>query len=165
MLKENFVRTAVKFFSTADFLLASSASPHGRWRWRRAVQSLLTPASNHRHSHIFSQPVTDEIAPHYSIMIHSPMDLSTIKRNLDARLTVAAAEESSSTTPAIQQTVSSIVKQLLHDLLLMFANARMYNNRDHSIHHIAGTMCAEVLAGVSYLSDHTTYLDLVDVVD
>ncbi|VDN99810.1 unnamed protein product [Rodentolepis nana] len=130
----------------SDAPLASNNSPHGRWRWRRAVQSLLTPASNHRHSHIFSQPVTDEIAPHYSIMIHSPMDLSTIKRNLDARLVVAAGEESSSTTPAIQQTVSSIVKQLLHDLLLMFANARMYNNRDHSIHHIAGTMCAEVLA-------------------
>ncbi|VDL16601.1 unnamed protein product [Hymenolepis diminuta] len=132
----------------SDAPMASSASPHGRWRWRRAVQSLLTPASNHRHSHIFSQPVTDEIAPHYSIMIHSPMDLSTIKRNLDARLTMAAAEESSSTTPAIQQTVSSIVKRLLHDLLLMFANARMYNNRDHSIHHIAGTMCAEVLASM-----------------
>nr|CDS30698.1 bromodomain containing protein 8 [Hymenolepis microstoma] len=129
----------------SDAPMASSNSPHGRWRWRRAVQSLLTPASNHRHSHIFSQPVTDEIAPHYSIMIHSPMDLSTIKRNLDARLVAGAAEDSSA-TPAIQQTVSSIVKQLLHDLLLMFANARMYNNRDHSIHHIAGTMCAEVLA-------------------
>lgn len=139
---------------------STTTSPHGRWRWRRAVQSLLTPASNHPHSHIFGQPVTDDIAPHYSVMIFSPMDLSTIKRNLDAKLAVAAAEETNITTPAMQQSVSSIVKHLLRDLLLMFANARMYNNRDHSIHYVAGAMCSEVLANVSNIFElnNATYV-------
>lgn len=97
------------------------------------------------------------------------MDLSTLKRILNARLGeiyAAAAglggsgggpvEDGAvvgggSTPLVIQQTVLSIVKQLLHDLLLMFANARMYNNRDHSVHYVAGSMCADVLIDVSYL--------------
>ncbi|KAM7535748.1 hypothetical protein Aperf_G00000100129 [Anoplocephala perfoliata] len=152
----------------SDVLLAPNPSPLGRRRWRRDLQSLLSGANSHRHAHIFNHPVTDEIAPNYSLMIHSPMDLSTLKRMLDARLgEIYAASAGLIGGPVedgtvvgggspivVQQTVLSIVKQVLHDLLLMFANARMYNNRDHSVHHVAGSMCADVLTDLllPYLS-------------
>nr|CDS21813.1 bromodomain containing protein 8 [Echinococcus granulosus] len=137
--------------------LGSQLAP--RRRWRRGLLSALTTVCSHRHAHIFLHPVTDEIAPGYSSMIYAPVDLTMLRRRVEASLaplTVAAAVGSSSggggstttaeSTPAAQQVVACIAKQLLRDLLLMFANARMYNNREHSVHRIAGEMCSDVLA-------------------
>ncbi|VDK38366.1 unnamed protein product [Taenia asiatica] len=145
-------------------LPAPSPSPLGtqlapRRRWRRGLLSALSTVCSHRHAHIFLHPVTDEIAPGYSSMIYAPVDLTTLRRRVEASLvplTTAAPVGPSSgsgigaatvdSALAAQQVVARIAKQLLRDLLLMFANARMYNNREHSVHRIAGEMCSDVLA-------------------
>ncbi|KAL5967475.1 Bromodomain-containing protein 8, partial [Taenia solium] len=149
---------------STDAFSVPSPSPLGtqlapRRRWRRGLLSALSTVCSHRHAHIFLHPVTDEIAPGYSSMIYAPVDLTTLRRRVEASLvplTTAAPVGSSSgggigaatvdSALAAQQVVSRIAKQLLRDLLLMFANARMYNNREHSVHRIAGEMCSDVLA-------------------
>lgn len=96
-------------------------------------------------------------------MIYAPVDLTMLRRRVEAGLaplTAAAPVGSSSGSGAgvatadsafaAQQVVACIAKQLLRDLLLMFANARMYNNREHSVHRIAGEMCSDVLAEVCW---------------
>ena len=148
-------------FSKEQISLGAQLAP--RRRWRRGLLSALSTAYSHRHAHIFLQPVTDDIAPGYSSMIYSPMDLSTLRRRIEASIAPLAAtsttsgssEASSGATVTLTdvssgpQLVAQIAKQLLRDILLMFANARMYNNRDHSVHRQAGEMCSDVLAEVS----------------
>uniref|UniRef100_A0A5K3FP52 Bromo domain-containing protein n=2 Tax=Mesocestoides corti TaxID=53468 RepID=A0A5K3FP52_MESCO len=138
---------------TTDTLLAHPASAISlspaqlapRRRWRRGLLSALTTVCSHRHAHIFLHPVTDEIAPGYSGMIYSPVDLTGLRRCVESSLAplTTGGEETMSNA---QMVVAQTAKQFLRDLLLMFANARMYNNREHSVHRMAGEMCADVLA-------------------
>ncbi|VDD76538.1 unnamed protein product [Mesocestoides corti] len=151
---------------TTDTLLAHPASAISlspaqlapRRRWRRGLLSALTTVCSHRHAHIFLHPVTDEIAPGYSGMIYSPVDLTGLRRCVESSLAplTTGGEETMSNA---QMVVAQTAKQFLRDLLLMFANARMYNNREHSVHRMAGEMCADVLAEVSTLFSLASAVD------
>ena len=72
------------------------------------------------------QPVKDEIAPGYSNVIHRPMDLSTVKKNIENGVIKSTCE-------------------FQRDIMLMFTNAFMYNSSDHDIHKITLEMYKEVL--------------------
>lgn len=126
-----------------------------RRRWRRVFNSALNSASNTRHAHIFLNPVTDDIAPGYSGMILRPIDLSSLRHRIESRMDLLTGSSGAGTAAAVlseveqQALVIQTAKEMLHDLLLMFANARMYNNREHGVHKVAGEMCTEVLAEVS----------------
>lgn len=90
----------------------------------------------HKHATIFMQPVRDEIAPGYSNVVLRPMDLTTIKKNIE--------------TGAIKST-----KVFQRDIMLMFTNAIMYNSSNHDVHKISSEMYREVLndVEVSHLAD------------
>ncbi|KAF0038333.1 hypothetical protein F2P81_008817 [Scophthalmus maximus] len=83
-------------------------------------------AANHRYANVFLQPVTDDIAPGYRSIVHRPMDLAAIKKNIETSLIRTTAE-------------------FQRDIMLMFQNAVMYNSLDHDVYHMALEMQRDVL--------------------
>jgi bromodomain-containing protein 8 len=74
-------------------------------------------------------PVKDEIAPGYSNVVYRPMDLTTIKKNIE--------------NGNIKTT-----KEFQRDIMLMFTNAIMYNSSNHDVYKIALEMYKEVMNNV-----------------
>ncbi|KAJ8266142.1 hypothetical protein GJAV_G00126390 [Gymnothorax javanicus] len=94
--------------------------------WKKAIMLVWRAAANHRYANVFLQPVTDDIAPGYHSIVHRPMDLSTIKKNIETGLIRSTAE-------------------FQRDIMLMFQNAVMYNSSDHDVFHMALEMQRDVL--------------------
>ncbi|XP_067084784.1 bromodomain-containing protein 8 [Osmerus mordax] len=94
--------------------------------WKKAIMLVWRAAANHRYANVFLQPVTDDIAPGYHSIVHRPMDLSTIKKNIE--------------TGQIRTTA-----EFQRDIMLMFQNAVMYNSSDHDVFHMALEMQRDVL--------------------
>ncbi|XP_036378886.1 bromodomain-containing protein 8 isoform X2 [Megalops cyprinoides] len=94
--------------------------------WKKAIMLVWRAAANHRYANVFLQPVTDDIAPGYHSIVHRPMDLSTIKKNIESGLIRSTAE-------------------FQRDIMLMFQNAVMYNSSDHDVYHMALEMQRDVL--------------------
>ncbi|XP_061754474.1 bromodomain-containing protein 8-like isoform X2 [Nerophis ophidion] len=94
--------------------------------WKKAIMLVWRAAANHRYANVFLQPVTEEIAPGYHSIVHRPMDLATIKKNIESG--------SMRTTAEFQR-----------DIMLMFQNAVMYNSLDHDVYHMAVEMQRDVL--------------------
>ena len=74
-------------------------------------------------------PVKDEIAPGYSNVVYRPMDLTTIKKNIE--------------NGNIKTT-----KEFQRDITLMFTNASMYNSSNHDVYKIVLEMYKEVMNNV-----------------
>ncbi|XP_074865961.1 bromodomain-containing protein 8 isoform X2 [Carettochelys insculpta] len=94
--------------------------------WKKAIMLVWRAAANHRYANVFLQPVTDDIAPGYHSIVQRPMDLSTIKKNIENGLIRTTAE-------------------FQRDIMLMFQNAVMYNSCDHDVYHMAVEMQRDVL--------------------
>ncbi|KAK2879603.1 hypothetical protein Q8A73_023415 [Channa argus] len=94
--------------------------------WKKAIMLVWRAAANHRYANVFLQPVTDEIAPGYHSIVHRPMDLATIKKNIETGLIRTTSE-------------------FQRDIMLMFQNAVMYNSLDHDVYHMALEMQRDVL--------------------
>ncbi|XP_059101919.1 bromodomain-containing protein 8 isoform X2 [Peromyscus eremicus] len=94
--------------------------------WKKAIMLVWRAAANHRYANVFLQPVTDDIAPGYHSIVQRPMDLSTIKKNIENGLIRSTAE-------------------FQRDIMLMFQNAVMYNSSDHDVYHMAVEMQRDVL--------------------
>ncbi|XP_053321606.1 bromodomain-containing protein 8 isoform X4 [Spea bombifrons] len=94
--------------------------------WKKAIMLVWRAAANHRYANVFLQPVTDDIAPGYHSIVQRPMDLSTIKKNIETGLIRTTAE-------------------FQRDIMLMFQNAVMYNSSDHDVYHMAVEMQRDVL--------------------
>uniref|UniRef100_W5MTP9 Bromodomain containing 8a n=1 Tax=Lepisosteus oculatus TaxID=7918 RepID=W5MTP9_LEPOC len=103
--------TSLQLHTTADSIPSSPAS---------------SQFSMPRYANVFLQPVTDDIAPGYHSIVHRPMDLSTIKKNIENGLIRTTAE-------------------FQRDIMLMFQNAVMYNSSDHDVYHMALEMQRDVL--------------------
>ncbi|XP_068600676.1 bromodomain-containing protein 8-like [Brachionichthys hirsutus] len=94
--------------------------------WKKAIMLVWRAAANHRYANVFLQPVTDEIAPGYRSIVHRPVDLATIKKNIETGLIRTTAE-------------------FQREIMLMFQNAVMYNSLDHDVYHMAVEMQRDVL--------------------
>ncbi|XP_035479918.2 bromodomain-containing protein 8 isoform X9 [Scophthalmus maximus] len=94
--------------------------------WKKAIMLVWRAAANHRYANVFLQPVTDDIAPGYRSIVHRPMDLAAIKKNIETSLIRTTAE-------------------FQRDIMLMFQNAVMYNSLDHDVYHMALEMQRDVL--------------------
>ncbi len=94
--------------------------------WKRSIMMVYTNIACHKHATVFMHPVKEEIAPGYRQLVYRPMDLSTIKKNLDSGF--------------IKSTV-----EFQRDIMLMFTNAIMYNSSNYDIHKLAVEMYKEVV--------------------
>ncbi|XP_048118564.1 bromodomain-containing protein 8 [Alosa alosa] len=97
--------------------------------WKKSIMLVWRAAANHRYASVFLQPVSDDIAPGYHSIVHRPMDLSAIKKNIEMGVIRTTAE-------------------FQRDIMLMFQNAIMYNSSDHDVFHMALEMQRDVLEQV-----------------
>ncbi|XP_048585209.1 bromodomain-containing protein 8 isoform X3 [Nematostella vectensis] len=94
--------------------------------WRKSIMLVWRAAANHKYANVFLHPVTDDEAPGYHTVVFRPMDLSTIKKNIE--------NGSIRTTSEFQR-----------DMMLMFQNALMYNSSDHDVFRMAEEMRDDVM--------------------
>uniref|UniRef100_A0A672RCF1 Bromodomain-containing protein 8 n=1 Tax=Sinocyclocheilus grahami TaxID=75366 RepID=A0A672RCF1_SINGR len=125
-------------YTTADSIASSPASSQfsmcsedqealqAQKIWKKAIMLVWRAAANHRYASVFLQPVSDDIAPGYHSIVHRPMDLSAIKKNIESGQIRTTAE-------------------FQRDIMLMFQNAVMYNSSDHDVYHMALEMQRDVL--------------------
>jgi bromodomain-containing protein 8 len=95
-------------------------------QWKKSIMLVWRAAATHKYANVFLHPVTDEIAPGYRSVVLRPMDLSTIKKNVE--------------TGIIRSTVD-----FQHDMMLMFTNAIMYNSSDHNVFKMTKEMYDDVM--------------------
>mmetsp|Transcript_3653 Transcript_3653/g.6916 ORF Transcript_3653/g.6916 Transcript_3653/m.6916 type:complete len:189 (-) Transcript_3653:294-860(-) len=91
--------------------------------WQRKCASVLKVLKAHKHGWVFGEPV-DAVKlqiPDYHEIIKRPMDLGTVKENLD---------NGTITSP----------EMFKDDVLLTFQNAMTYNPSHHDVHIMAKTL-------------------------
>ncbi|XP_037303362.1 bromodomain-containing protein 8 isoform X3 [Manduca sexta] len=92
--------------------------------WKKSVMLVYSRLCAHKYASLFLRPISDEEAPGYSLVVKRPMDLSTIRRNIDSGVVRTTAE-------------------FQRDVLLMLSNALMYNSSEHSVYNMAKEMHEE----------------------
>ena len=78
--------------------------------WRKSILVVLGRIMQHKHAHLFNSPVSEAVAPEYRDLVYRPMDLGSIKKNIESG--------------HIDST-----EGMLRDINLVFLNAIMYNSR------------------------------------
>lgn len=91
-------------------------------RFQNVIGMLHSQISQHRNGNIFHNPIKDSEAPDYREIVKRPMDLKTIKAR-------------------IKDGVITNSLEFQRDVLLMFANAMMYNRPDSDIYTMAEEVC------------------------
>ncbi|KAL6262660.1 hypothetical protein P5V15_005453 [Pogonomyrmex californicus] len=100
--------------------------------WKKAVMLVYNRLATHKYASVFLRPITEDQAPGYHSVIFRPMDLSTIKKNID----------------------NGTIRSTMHfqrDVMLMFQNAIMYNKHDTFIYKMAVLMQEECLQHMQIL--------------
>ncbi|CAG9790430.1 unnamed protein product [Diatraea saccharalis] len=92
--------------------------------WKKSVMLVYSRLCAHKYASLFLRPISDEEAPGYSAVIKRPMDLSTIRRNIENGVIRTTAE-------------------FQRDVLLMLSNALIYNSSEHSVYSMAKEMHEE----------------------
>ncbi|XP_059612323.1 bromodomain-containing protein 8 [Phlebotomus argentipes] len=121
-------RTRRRYSSThaADSVPSSPASSEDREykAWKKAIMPAYNRLSTHKYASIFLRSVPEDQQARYRTVILRPMDLHTLKRNLE--------------TGAVRSTA-----EFQRDVLLMCQNAMMFHKRDSSVFAMAKEMMAE----------------------
>lgn len=95
--------------------------------WKKSILLVYNRLASHKYASVFSKPITENEAPSYHQLILRPMDLSTIKRNIE--------------NGVIRTTV-----EFQRDMLLMVQNAIIYNKFDTPVYDMAKAMGEDMLA-------------------
>ncbi|XP_076650446.1 bromodomain containing 8 [Halictus rubicundus] len=104
--------------------------------WKKAVMLVYSRLATHKYASVFLRPITEDQAPGYHSVIFRPMDLSTIKKNID----------------------NGTIRSTIHfqrDVMLMFQNAIMYNKHDTFVYKMAVSMQEECLQHMQILMQVT----------
>ncbi|XP_049884112.1 bromodomain-containing protein 8-like isoform X2 [Pectinophora gossypiella] len=110
--------------------------------WKKSVMLVYSRLCAHKYASIFLRPITDEEAPGYSMVVKRPMDLTTIRRNIDSGAIRTTAE-------------------FQRDVLLMLNNALMYNSSSHSVYQMARDMFEEAACQLGMLLAAQAHAGLV----
>lgn len=110
--------------------------------WKKAIMLVYGRLATHKYASLFLRPITDDQAPGYSSIVHRPMDLLMIKKNIETGMIRTTSE-------------------FQRDVLLMFQNSIMYNKSSHFVHKMARQMQQE---GMQHIQDFLTTQMLVQVV-
>ncbi|XP_047522724.1 bromodomain-containing protein 8-like isoform X1 [Pieris napi] len=122
---------------------SSSEAERQHRLWKKSVMLVYSRLCAHKYASLFLRPITDEEAPGYSTIVKRPMDLSTIRRNIDAGHIRTTA-------------------QFQRDVLLMLSNALMYNSTSHSVYAMAKDMFEEAQCQLGMLLAAQAHAGLVN---
>lgn len=111
--------------------------------WKKSVMLVYSRLCAHKYASLFLRPITDEEAPGYSMVVKRPMDLTTIRKNIDSGVIRTTA-------------------QFQRDVLLMLSNALMYNSSEHSVYTMAKEMHEEALGQLGMLLAAQAHAGLVE---
>lgn len=100
--------------------------------WKKSIMLVYNRLATHKYASLFLRPITNEQARGYHSVIHRPMDLSTIKKNIE--------------TGQLRTTV-----EFQRDMMLMFQNAIMYNNSSTLVYEMAKTMQSECIQHIQLM--------------
>jgi len=101
--------------SPASSVPSTSEDDKEHRAWKKSIMLLYNLIASHKYASMFLKPITEDLAPGYHTLIKRPIDLSTIKRQIE--------------TGVIRTTV-----EFQRDIMLMFLNALMYNSKTHLIY-------------------------------
>ncbi|XP_045508930.1 bromodomain-containing protein 8-like [Colias croceus] len=121
---------------------SSSEAERQHRLWRKSVMLVYGRLCAHKYASLFLRPITDDEAPGYSQLIKRPMDLSTIRRNIDSGVIRTTA-------------------QFQRDVLLMLSNALIYNSTSHSVYTMAKEMFEEAQSQLGMLVAAQAHAGLV----
>lgn len=113
--------------------------------WKKSVMLVYSRLCAHKYASLFLRPISDEEAPGYSLVVKRPMDLSTIRKNIDSGVIRTTA-------------------QFQRDVLLMLSNALMYNSSEHSVYTMAKEMHEEALGQLGMLLAAQAHAGLVEAI-
>lgn len=111
--------------------------------WKKSVMLVYSRLCAHKYASLFLRPISDEEAPGYSMVVKRPMDLTTIRKNIDSGVIRTTA-------------------QFQRDVLLMLSNALMYNSSEHSVYTMAKEMHEEALGQLGMLLAAQAHAGLVE---
>lgn len=100
--------------------------------WKKAVLLVHGRLAMHKYASLFMKSITNDQAPNYHDFVYRPMDLQTIRKNIDAG-------------------VIRNNNEFHRDVLLMFANAIMYNDFGSQIYEMAIEMRKEAQEQIQIL--------------
>lgn len=92
--------------------------------WKKSLLLVYNRLATHKYASLFLKPITNDQAPGYHNIVYRPMDLLTIRKNID--------------NGTIRNTI-----EFQRDVLLMFTNAIMYNKTNDLIYDMARQMQQE----------------------
>jgi len=99
---------------------------------KKSVMLVYNRLASNKYASLFLKPITDDQAPGYSVVVYRPMDLQTIKKNIDNGIIRTSLE-------------------FKRDVMLMFTNAIMYNKTDDTIFNMALQMQQESMNPIEIL--------------
>ncbi|XP_030766567.1 bromodomain-containing protein 8 [Sitophilus oryzae] len=100
--------------------------------WKKSVMLVYNRLASNKYASLFSKPITDDQAPGYSTLVYRPMDLLTIKKNIDNGVIRTSLE-------------------FKRDVMLMFTNAIMYNKTNDLVYSMALQMQQESMNPIEIL--------------
>ncbi|KAL1924031.1 uncharacterized protein VTP21DRAFT_7066 [Calcarisporiella thermophila] len=93
--------------------------------WLKLINMVWRDIANHKNAAVFMNPIKEQQAPNYYEIVKRPIDLKSIKQRVrDGKITTT--------------------DEFHRDVMLMFANAAMYNKEDSNIYNLAQEMKEEV---------------------
>ena len=96
--------------------------------WRKSIVILYNEIASHKYASVFLKPISEERVPGYHAVVKRPMDLQTIKRNVESGQ-IRSTEE------------------FQRDIMLMCTNAIIYNTKGH-LHDMAAGLMGDALAKI-----------------
>lgn len=121
-----------------DSLPNSPASSEDREReyrgWKKSIMLIYNTIHNHRFASMFAKPVNEDHAPDYRGIVFNPMDLQTLKRNIDSGVTRSTVE-------------------FRRSIMFMCYNAIFYNMHDTVICSRAKKMMDDSLEHIDEFND------------
>jgi len=92
--------------------------------WKKSIMLVWSQIAQHKNASLFASPVSGADAPDYTDVVFRPMDLGSIKKNIELGHTRTTLE-------------------FQRDLVLMFVNAFMYNSSDYEVFDLTSEMQAD----------------------
>ncbi|ENN74658.1 hypothetical protein HUJ04_004789 [Dendroctonus ponderosae] len=100
--------------------------------WKKSMMLVYNRLASNKYASLFFKPITEEHAPGYRAIVYRPMDLQTIKKNIDTGVIRTSLE-------------------FKRDVMLMFTNAIMFNKTRDTVYNMALQMQKESMNPIDIL--------------